>query len=242
METLETRSAYRHRGSMPALRFSLSLWVRLDFPTHPHNPHFYARENEWEQDNANAKVSAHTGLICFIFLICSLRTNIVFFLIFLTLVGAFGCLSAAYWNLALAYENAENMAAAKRAGQLVVVRLPFSLPSPSPLFLLPSLALPKDRKTEKRNFPCNPHTYIYTNQKKKERKRLYKRIKLTPDPLPFSRIQAGGAFTFVTSMAGWWIFFAIMLASLDFPFSIPVGDLSHIIKGASEKRKVEGEV
>ena len=37
-------------------------------------------------------------------------------------------------------------------------------------------------------------------------------------------------------MAGWWIFFAIMLASLDFPFSLPVGDLSHIIKGASEKK------
>ncbi len=54
--------------------------------------------------------------------------------------------------------------------------------------------------------------------------------------------QAGGAFTFVTSMAGWWIFFAIMLASLDFPFSIPVGDLSHIIKGASEKQKVKDAV
>ena len=33
-----------------------------------------------------------------------------------------------------------------------------------------------------------------------------------------------------------------MLASLDFPFSIPVGDLSHIIKGASEKRKVKDKV
>jgi len=43
-------------------------------------------------------------------------------------------------------------------------------------------------------------------------------------------------------MAGWWIFFAIMLASLDFPFSIPVGDLSHIIRGASEKKKAKESV
>ena len=54
--------------------------------------------------------------------------------------------------------------------------------------------------------------------------------------------KAGGAFTFVTSLAGWWIFFAIMLASLDFPFSLPVGDLSHIVKGASEKQKIKDAV
>jgi len=41
-------------------------------------------------------------------------------------------------------------------------------------------------------------------------------------------------------MAGWWIFLAIMLASLDFPLSLPVGDLSHIIKGASEKKRGKG--
>ena len=34
-------------------------------------------------------------------------------------------------------------------------------------------------------------------------------------------------------MAGWWIFFAQMLASVDFPFQIPVGDIGHIIKGGS---------
>ncbi|MDI1492706.1 MAG: hypothetical protein OHK93_004488 [Ramalina farinacea] len=52
---------------------------------------------------------------------------------------------------------------------------------------------------------------------------------------------ASGAFAFVTSLAGWWIFCAIMLASLDFPFSLPVGDLSRVIKGASE-RKIEKAV
>ena len=61
------------------------------------------------------------GLICLIFLICSLRTNIVFFVIFLSLVGAFGCLAGAYWNLALAYENAANVSAASKASKLVVV-------------------------------------------------------------------------------------------------------------------------
>ncbi|KAL8809344.1 MAG: hypothetical protein Q9200_003496 [Gallowayella weberi] len=107
------------------------------------------------------------GLMCFVFLICSLRTNIVFFIIFLTLVCAFGCLAGAYFNLALVYANPTNLAAATRASRCVV---------------------------------------------------------------------AGGAFTFVTSLAGWWIFLAIMLASLDFPVQIPVGDLSTMIKGASDKK------
>ncbi|KAL8818162.1 MAG: hypothetical protein Q9223_003145 [Gallowayella weberi] len=107
------------------------------------------------------------GLMCFVFLICSLRTNIVFFVIFLTLVCAFGCLAGAYFNLALVYANPTNLAAATRASRCVV---------------------------------------------------------------------AGGAFTFVTSLAGWWIFLAIMLASLDFPVQIPVGDLSTMIKGASDKK------
>ncbi|KAI4234316.1 MAG: hypothetical protein L6R40_006793 [Gallowayella cf. fulva] len=49
-------------------------------------------------------------------------------------------------------------------------------------------------------------------------------------------VVAAGAFTFVTSLAGWWIFLAIMLASLDFPIQIPVGDLSTMIKGASDKK------
>lgn len=33
--------------------------------------------------------------------------------------------------------------------------------------------------------------------------------------------KAGGAFAFVTCIFGWWIFAAIMLASLDFPFELP---------------------
>ena len=56
------------------------------------------------------------------FLVCSLRTNVVFFLIFLTLVFAFSCLAGAYFNLALFYENNMNLSASVTASRLVVVR------------------------------------------------------------------------------------------------------------------------
>lgn len=117
------------------------------------------------------------GVLCFVYLILALRTNLVFVGIFFTLVCAFGCLSGSYWHAA--------QGATAIAGRLQV---------------------------------------------------------------------AGGAFCFVTCMLGWWIFAAIMLAALDFPFQLPgkhmmflpqgssytntflpVGDLSHIITGASEK-------
>ena len=84
------------------------------------------------------------GMLCFVYMICSLRTNFVFFMIFFTLVMAFCLLTGAYLEL-----NNGNTA---RAGRLQ---------------------------------------------------------------------EAGGAFAFITCLFGWWIFIAIMLASLDFPFSIP---------------------
>jgi uncharacterized protein len=84
------------------------------------------------------------GLLCFVYLILALRTNVVFVMIFLTLVCAFSCLAAAFW-----YTAESN---AGPAGRLVV---------------------------------------------------------------------AGGAFAFVTCACGWYIFFAIMLAALDFPFQLP---------------------
>lgn len=107
------------------------------------------------------------GVLCFIYLICSLRTNIVFVIIFFTLVMVFTLLAAAYWQNANSIANNDPSAAAL-AGKLQ---------------------------------------------------------------------KAGGAFAFVTCMAGWWIFAAIMLASLDFPFSLPVGDLSTMIKSGTEKQK-----
>ncbi len=108
------------------------------------------------------------GLLCFIYLICALRTNVVFVVIFFTLVIAFALLAAVYW------QSANGIASGAPQTQMI------------------------------------------------------------------HRMQvAAGAFTFITSMAGWWIFFAIMLAALDFPFQLPVGDLSTMIKGASERRKAK---
>lgn len=52
------------------------------------------------------------GLICFIFFICALRTNIVFVLIFLSLMIAFFLLAGARW--ALADDFSGNAAIARR--------------------------------------------------------------------------------------------------------------------------------
>jgi len=111
------------------------------------------------------------GFLCFLYMILALRTNLVFFLIFFTLVPAFCLLAAAYWHMALdiSADSTAHATAAKR------------------------------------------------------------------------EIVAAGAFTFVTCMCGWYIFFAILLASLDFPFQLPVVDLSRYVKGASEKRKAKGD-
>ncbi|KAL8944367.1 MAG: hypothetical protein Q9211_000601 [Gyalolechia sp. 1 TL-2023] len=46
---------------------------------------------------------------------------------------------------------------------------------------------------------------------------------------------ASGAFAFLACLAGWWIFFAQMLASVDFPYQMPVGDISHLIRSGTER-------
>lgn len=51
----------------------------------------------------------------------------------------------------------------------------------------------------------------------------------------------GGSF-FVACVAGWYLLCAIMFAVLDMPFGLgklPVGDLSTLIAGASEKAKMK---
>jgi uncharacterized protein len=103
------------------------------------------------------------GVLCFIYLICSLRTNIVFVIIFFTLVMTFGFVTGAYWALASDYAGNAGFAAKLLVG--------------------------------------------------------------------------AGACAFVTTACGWWIFFAILLAALDFPFALPVGDLSTVIKGMSDRAK-----
>lgn len=109
------------------------------------------------------------AVMCFIYLICSLRTNIVFVVIFFMLVIGFSLLSGSYW------QTANEISHANSSGLTLGHRL---------------------------------------------------------------QIGSGACF-FVTSMAGWYIFFAIMLAALDFPFQIPVGDLSTLIRGMNDKKNAQ---
>lgn len=102
------------------------------------------------------------GLLCTIYLICSLRTNMVLVGILVPLPFAFGFLTAAFWY------NAKGDTAYAGTMQL-----------------------------------------------------------------------AGASFIFVTDVLGWYLFFALMLAAIDAPFNLPVGDLSHRIKGASERAKAK---
>lgn len=109
-----------------------------------------------------AYFNLYMGLLCLVYLICALRTNIIFVLIFVTLVPAFGCLAGSFW------QSAQGNAA----------------------------------------------------------------IALTLQ-------HAAGGLTFATSLLGWYLFFVQLLASVDFPLNLPVGDLSRFIKGASEKEKAQ---
>ena len=98
----------------------------------------------------------YMGVLCFVYMIVALRTNIIFVLIFATLVPAFACLAQFFFligegKLNLKYQH------------------------------------------------------------------------------------AAGGLTFVTSLLGWYLFFVQLLAAVDFPLNLPVGDLSGFIKGASER-------
>ncbi|KAI9812001.1 MAG: hypothetical protein M1827_004893 [Pycnora praestabilis] len=104
------------------------------------------------------------AVLCFIFMICALRTNVVLVFLLFTLMLAFTFFTGSYWNLAL--------------GKTVVAH----------------------------------------------------------------RLAVGaGGITFVTSLVAWYLFFSQLLEALDFPFQLPVGDLSHLIKGASEKESMKRE-
>jgi len=46
---------------------------------------------------------------------------------------------------------------------------------------------------------------------------------------------AAGGLTFTVCLLGWYLFFVQLLAAVDFPLNLPVGDLSQFIKGASER-------
>ena len=122
-------------------------------PTHPatsaSNPTFAA---------TFAFFHVYMGVLCFVYMIVALRTNIVFVLIFVSLVAAFSCLAALFFGIAEA----------------------------------------------------NPNVTLQ---------------------------HAAGGLTFVTCLLGWYLFFVQLLAAVDFPLNLPVGDLSGFIKGASERAK-----
>ena len=55
--------------------------------------------------------------------------------------------------------------------------------------------------------------------------------------------EAAGACGFATCMFGWYLFAALILASVDFPIALPVFDLSGVVPGASDlaKKKKDAE-
>lgn len=107
-----------------------------------------------------AYFQVYMGMLCFLYMVVAIRTNIVFVLIFALLVPSFGCLAGFFFGL----------------GEGVV------------------------------------------------------RMNLQ---------HAAGGLTFVVSLLGWYLFFVQLLAAVDFPLNLPVGDLSRLVKGASERAKPE---
>lgn len=51
--------------------------------------------------------------------------------------------------------------------------------------------------------------------------------------------KVGAGLLLAVSFIGWWIFLALMLSAVDFPVMVPLGDLSTIIKGRSERMKAK---
>ncbi|KAK9461672.1 GPR1/FUN34/yaaH family-domain-containing protein [Lipomyces oligophaga] len=48
-------------------------------------------------------------------------------------------------------------------------------------------------------------------------------------------VKAGGGCALACGLVGFYIYFVLMLLAVDFPFLLPVGDLSHVFKGYQEK-------
>ncbi|KAK9241527.1 GPR1/FUN34/yaaH family-domain-containing protein [Lipomyces tetrasporus] len=48
---------------------------------------------------------------------------------------------------------------------------------------------------------------------------------------------AGGGCLLTSGLVGFYIFNVLMLAAVDFPFQLPVGDLSHLMKGYQQKHR-----
>jgi uncharacterized protein len=148
-----------------------AFWLTLAATLTPHYNASIAYDPAHPATSANNPVFAATfayfplymGLLCFVYLICSLRTNVVFFSIFLLLVPTFTLLAGVFWKIAEG--TPEALATALHAQH------------------------------------------------------------------------AAGGLAFAVALLGWYLVFVQLLASVDFPLNLPVGDLSRFIKGASEKAK-----
>ena len=44
---------------------------------------------------------------------------------------------------------------------------------------------------------------------------------------------------FAVCLLGWYLFLVQLLVAVDFPIALPVGDLSQLIKGGSEKKRAK---
>ncbi|PPJ50841.1 hypothetical protein CBER1_07282 [Cercospora berteroae] len=53
---------------------------------------------------------------------------------------------------------------------------------------------------------------------------------------------AGGYFSFIASIIAWYLWFSMVLESVDFPIALPVGDLTKYVKGRSERLKSAAEM
>ena len=59
--------------------------------------------------------------------------------------------------------------------------------------------------------------------------------------LTMQTLQAAGAFVFTFCMSGWYLFFSLILSALDFPFELPLGDLSKRIPSMTDRNARKGE-
>ena len=48
---------------------------------------------------------------------------------------------------------------------------------------------------------------------------------------------AGAGMLFAVSLMGWYIFLALVFLAVDFPVSLPLGDLSTVVKGAGDRAR-----
>ncbi|MCJ1411129.1 hypothetical protein MMC19_005217 [Ptychographa xylographoides] len=139
-----------------ALGAAITPFFNTSAPYDPTNPAAGAATPGYE--SSWAFFLLFMALLSFIYLICSLRTNIMFVIVFAGLMIGFLLEASSYWN---------DAAANPAMGQVLLV--------------------------------------------------------------------AAGAIYFVACLAGWWVLLSQLLASVDFPIQIPVGDISHLIKGYSER-------